>query len=509
MSDVAEVTEVGGPEEGTGLAGPGEGSGLSAPAGVSDPAGLSAPAEASDPAKLSAPAEAPDPAGLMAAFAAAVRRYPERAAIVHNGAALNYAELDALVRAKAAALGPDPGVVGIPATRSPDTVIGLLGVLAAGGAYMPVDPSFPAERVAAMYAAAQSQPVAGPSYVLFTSGSTGEPKPVLTPGGAIGVTVAALADLFELTPDDRVLQFASLNWDTCFEEILPTLTAGAALVFDDEAHTGSFRRFLRMVDEQRISVLDLPTAFWHELVRHLDEDEAALPDCLRLVVIGGEAASAARLADWLRQETGKVRLLNTYGCTETTMITHAVTLGGEMSERVPIGRALPHVRELIVEGELLIGGPALASGYLGRPEATAERFVERPDGRWFRTGDRVNSGPDGLLFAEGRIDHQVKIRGIRVDPGEVEAHLVRHPSVTAAAVTGATLAGRTALVSYVVAPDQAPDDPTGPSTDLLGWLRQRVPAHLVPSRITFVPELVHTTSGKVDRAGTHRRYAPE
>jgi nonribosomal peptide synthetase protein VioO len=399
-------------------------------------------------------------------------------------------------------------------------VIGLLGVFAAGGAYMPIDPAFPAERVEAMRAAASSQPVTGPAYVLFTSGSTGEPKPVLTPGEAFGTTVAALTALFELTADDRVLQFASMNWDTCFEEILPTLTVGAALVFDDEAHTGSFRRFLRMVEERRISVLDLPTAFWHELVRHLAEDDDPLPECLRLVVIGGEAASPARLADWHRLKTGAIRLLNTYGCTETTMITHAADLPGPKHaadpagpdvDRIPIGRALPHVRELIEDtGELLIGGPALAAGYLGRPEATAERFVERADGRWFRTGDRVSRAPDGLLFHEGRIDHQVKVRGVRVDPGEVEAHLTRHPAVAAAAVTGVTLAGRTALVGYVAAPGSALEN-TGAldSTDLLAWLRQRVPAHLVPSRITFVPELVHTTSGKVDRAGTHRRYALE
>ena len=451
---------------------------------------------------LPQPPELPELPELLAAFSGAVRRYPDRPAIVHNGEPLSYADLDSLVRAKARALGPDPGVVGVPATHSPDTVVGLLGVFAAGGAYMPIDPSFPAERVEAMYAAAHSQPVSGPAYLLFTSGSTGEPKPVLTGGEAIGVTVAALAGLFELTPADRVLQFASLNWDTCFEEILPTLTAGAALVFDDEAHTGSFRRFLRMVAERRISVLDLPTAFWHELVRHLVEDGAWLPDCLRLVVIGGEAAAPARVADWHRLDTGAIRLLNTYGCTETTMITHAADLDGPGLERIPIGRALPHVRELIDDsGELLIGGPALASGYLGRPDATAERFVERADGRYVRTGDRVSRGRDGLLFHEGRIDHQVKIRGVRVDPGEVEAHLVRHPAVAAAAVTGVTVAGRTVLVGYVAGLED--------SADLLGWLRQRVPAHLVPSRITFVPELVHTASGKVDRAGTHRRYAPQ
>ncbi|MEY9931281.1 non-ribosomal peptide synthetase component F [Catenulispora sp. GP43] len=444
---------------------------------------------------------------VMTAFADAVRRSPDRPAIVHNGRTLTYADLAALVDAKARDLGSDPGVVGVPATHAPDTVIGLLGVFAAGGAYMPIDPAFPAERVEAMYAAASGHPVSGPAYVLFTSGSTGAPKPVLTPGGAAGITVAALAALFELTPADRVLQFASLNWDTCFEEILPALTTGAALVFDDEAHTGSFPRFLRMVAERRISVLDLPTAFWHELVRHLAEDEAVLPDCLRLVIIGGEAASPARLADWHRLDTSGIRLLNTYGCTETTMITHAADLDDPGAERIPIGRPLPHVRELIEDaGELLIGGPALAAGYLGGPEATAERFLERADGRWFRTGDRVSRGRDGLLFHEGRIDHQVKIRGVRVDPGEVEAHLTRHPAVAAAAVTGVTLAGRTALVGYVAAPESGPEGDTD-HADLLGWLRQRVPAHLVPSRITFVPELVHTASGKVDRAGTHRRYA--
>src|SRR5262249_26023709 len=110
-----------------------------------------------------------------------------------------------------------------------------------------------------------------PAYLLFTSGSTGQPKPVVTPRPAVSATVASLRELFELTPEDRVLQFASLNWDTCFEEILPTLTTGAALVLDAEAHCGSFPRFLRMVERERITVLDLPTAFWHELVLHLAE----------------------------------------------------------------------------------------------------------------------------------------------------------------------------------------------------------------------------------------------
>jgi nonribosomal peptide synthetase protein VioO len=337
-----------------------------------------------------------------------------------------------------------------------------------------------------------------PAYVLFTSGSTGQPKPVVTPRRAISTTVASLRDLFGITPDDRVLQFASLNWDTCFEEILPALTSGAALVFDDQAYTGSFARFLRAVAEQGVTVLDLPTAFWHELVRHLAEDRLPLPGCVRLMIIGGEAASPARLADWAALHEDSVQLMNTYGCTETTLITHAIDLAGADPARIPIGRALPHVRERISdEGELMIGGPALALGYLGLPEATRERFVESADGIYFRTGDRVSRTPDGALLHEGRLDHAVKIRGVRVDPGEVESQISLHPGVTAVAVTGVTLAGRTALLAYVVA---------GDADDLLAWLRARVPAHLVPSQITFVPELAHTASGKTDRLGTHRRY---
>ncbi|HEY1176100.1 MAG TPA: AMP-binding protein, partial [Phytomonospora sp.] len=345
-----------------------------------------------------------------------------------------------------------------------------------------------------------------PAYVLFTSGSTGTPKPVVTPRGAIAVTVASLRELFGVTPADRVLQFASLNWDTCFEEILPALTGGAALVIDDEAHRGSFPRLLRMIAERGVTVADLPTAYWHELVHHLADYGDPLPEALRLLIIGGEAAGPARLADWHRLGTGGVRLLNTYGCTETTLITHAAELGGDVGGRVPIGHALAHVVEDVEDGELLIGGPALALGYLGLPEETAARFVERPGGRFFRTGDRVARSEDAGLVHMGRIDGELKIRGVRVDPAEVEAIIGAHPGVASVAVVGASEAGRTLLVAYVVASGDDPGDLPG---EVLGHLRTTVPGHLVPGRLTVVGELAHTASGKVDRAATHRRYARE
>ncbi|WP_030689305.1 AMP-binding protein [Streptomyces globisporus] len=493
---------------------------------------------------------------LIEAFREAALRNPERAALVHEGRVVTYRRLQELVNGLAGRLGPRHGAVAVPATHTPETVVALLAVLAAGGVYCPVDPAFPPARQQDMASAADCRAVIGtdaaltsrlglpvigfgweetgeataattgglgrdtspeaPAYILFTSGSTGRPKPVVTPRRAISVSVRSLRDLFSLTEEDRVLQFASLNWDTSLEEILPTLTAGATLVFDREAHSGSFPRFLRMVERERVSVLDLPTAFWHELVLHLAEEGTALPDCVRLTVIGGEAVSPARLADWSRLDTGRVRLLNTYGCTETTLITHAVDLHGPgapvpgwdwaSGTRAPIGRPLAHVVEDIGDqDELLIGGPAVALGYLGMPRATEEGYAVVGGERRFRTGDRVSRTPDGLLTHEGRLNDEIKIRGIRVDPAEVEAHLAGHPAVNAVAVTGAVSVGRAALVAYVV---PGPDTETRHlDGDLRAYLRERVPAHLVPSRITVVPHLVLTTSGKVDRRASHQRYA--
>jgi non-ribosomal peptide synthetase component F len=439
-------------------------------------------------------------ASPVAEFLAVAAHAPDRPALVHDGRPITYGELRAEAEAVAAGLGDRPGIVGVPATKTPETIAALLGVWLAGGAYCPLDPAFPARRLAAMRAVCDrvlgepGSPVdrSVPAYVLFTSGSTGAPKPVATPVPAIATVTAALRDLFAITPADRVLQFASLNWDTCFEEILPALTSGATLVLDADAHTGSFARFLRMVEREHVTVLDLPTAFWHELVHHLTEDAAVLPGCVRLVITGGEAVRPACLADWLVLGTN-ARLLNTYGCTETTLITHACELA-EAYEKVPIGHALPHVVEVIEDGELLVGGPALATGYLGLPGKTAEKFTERG---LFRTGDRVSRRPDGMLVHEGRLDGEVKIRGIRVDPAEVEAHLTRHPAVLEAAVAGVRTANHTSLAAYVVV--LADIEPA----EILAELRTRVPGHLVPSRLTVVPELVRTASGKVDRAGTH------
>jgi amino acid adenylation domain-containing protein len=489
---------------------------------------------------------------VMADFAAAARDWPHRPAIAHNGTAITYRDLAERVhltasRYRGRGFGVDgrPGLIGVLVSHTPTVVEHLFGILRAGATYCPIDAALPVARKQALAAALginrlfalapdphgptnlsietlDADPVTAhtdlpqpschpnnPAYVLCTSGSTGAPKPVVVSRQALTVMVRALRHLFALTPKDRVLQFASLGWDTCLEEILPALTVGATVIFDDEAYSGSFPRFVRMVAEQEITVLDLPTAFWHELVLFLHEEQARLPGSVRLVVIGGERVDPTRLQQWRDLDVEHVRLLNTYGCTETTMVTHAVQMAGPGIERevvandaeAPLGHPLPHVRDHVTdEGELLVSGPSLATGYLGLPKLTAIGFPVADHGsgptRWFRTGDLVTRGEHGLLYPRGRADEQVKVLGVRVHPAEVEAQLNTHPAVVGAVVMGERRLGQMSLTAYVV--------PAGATTpaELRGYLRERLPSQFVPSRVKFVAALAYTPSGKVDRAAT-------
>jgi nonribosomal peptide synthetase protein VioO len=453
----------------------------------------------------------------------AAERDPQAQAVVHNGAVTTYGELVGRACAVAARLTAGE-TVAVPAIRGVELIVNFLGVLLAGATYCPIDPALPAARRAVMLDAAGctrelgldspaasatvhgTEPGTGPgleeiAYVLFTSGSTGTPRPVDVPHRAIAAATGSLRRLFAATSGDRFLHFASPSWDTCFEEILPALTSGATLVIDDDAHSGSFARILDLLARDRISVLNLPTAFWHELVLHLAEEGEQLPESVRLLVVGGEGVNPVRLASWRELGTGGVRLLNTYGCTETALVTHAIDLWGPAAEpavtalaEAPIGRPVPHLRQRLEPhgalGLLHVGGPSVARGYRGDPQATTERFA---DG-WFRTGDLVEEAGDGVLLYRGRLDRQLKVRGVRIDPGDVEAEIIRCTGVPAAAVIGVPLAGRTALIAYVVG---------APGTDtasLLDRLRSEMPAHLVPARLLMRSELPRTTSGKTDYA---------
>lgn len=483
----------------------------------------------------------------------------ERPAMIDNGTPITYRELDERIRVEQGRIAAiRSGVagclepLGVLASRNAQTMVSMLAALRAGVAYCPIDAALPATRRHALMsrvgikqllsadleaselAAAESSESRGadernaqigahdrrrpsggnPAYVLFTSGSTGSPKPVAIPRRALAAVVPELRRLFSLTPRDRVLQFAAPSWDTALEEMLPAFVAGAAVVFDEDAYRGAFPQFLRAVVRQQITVLNLSTAWWHELVLYLREEGRPLPACLRLVVIGGEPVSPGRLRTWCGLQTGHARLLNTYGCTETTMITHAAQLSGPTVRwrlspsaiKVPLGTPLPHVSDhLTSAGELLVSGDNLALGYLGLPAETAGSFRTADHGagpsRWFHTGDLMLRDDAGLLYPVGRCDDQVKVRGARVHPTEVEAVLSTHPEVAASAVCGEDTSGHTSLTAYVVLSG------TVSARELRRYVGERLPSYFVPHRVYPVPALCFTPTGKIDRAATRDRFA--
>ncbi|MGW2859654.1 AMP-binding protein [Streptomyces sp. NPDC001205] len=488
-------------------------------------------------------------------FFAVARADPGRPAVVDNGLAVGYGTLARWARSVAQAVepradGPQPPV-GIVVHHSARDVAAVLGVLAAGRAYVPLEAEYPAahltatlERVGCREAVATAEggyqpPVErvirprwttsgpdpahhgtapawlpsaraeDPAYVLFTSGSTGDPKGVVVPHRALAAVVPELRALYGIDADSVALHFHGAGGDTSLEEILPTLTAGATLIIDDAAR----ERFTQVVTDQDVSVAVLPTGFWNSLVGDLLHQGAQLPDCLRTLVIGGEAVRADMLERWHLLDTGGIRLLNTYGSTETALVTHAIALAGPgaappaaTGEDLPIGFPLPHVGQRVDEaGELHVSGPSLALGYHDHPEATAARFTDSGDGtRWYRTGDLVSTAPGGGLVFRGRSDHQVKIRGHRVDLLDVEALIGRCEGV--AAVAAARVEGRThtSLAAFFVpAPQQLPDEV---AARIRGQLTRTAPSHMVPSRIVAVTALEQTHTGKVDRNATRDRH---
>ncbi|GAA3583079.1 hypothetical protein GCM10022419_076040 [Nonomuraea rosea] len=481
---------------------------------------------------------------VPALFERAVALAPDATALISGDEQVSYAELDARVARLAAALRrrgvADGCVVGVCAGRSAEAVVALLAVWRAGGAYLPLDPGHPDERLAFLIADSGARlvvtdaelahrlpqetvaliPSAGsgsgdprwlggwaavrpgdPAYVVYTSGSTGRPKGVLVEHGSLALRVRWMRHAYGLRPADRVVQFASLSFDAHAEELYPALTAGASVLLLPGG-AATLPDALRTPAGRRVSVLDLPTAYWHRLTEALGD--VSWPEPLRLMIIGGEQAHASAVARWRARFGDEVTLVNTYGPTEATIIATAATLGAaDTTHRPPIGRPIDGTTAHVLgrhgepvppgsPGELFLGGPGLAHGYLGRPALTAHRFTPDPHGppgsRLYRTGDRVRRRPDGVLEFLGRFDGQVKVRGFRVEPGEVEAALLAHPGVRQAVVT----ADPERLTAYVVGSAEP------------GELRRRLaatlPAHLVPTGWVRLDALPLTITGKVDLA---------
>ncbi|WP_257022650.1 non-ribosomal peptide synthetase [Pigmentiphaga litoralis] len=499
------------------------------------------------------------PSAVHKVFEAITLKQPHSVALLLNGESMTYDALNARANRLAHLLiqrgvGPDT-LVGIALDRSFDMVVSLLAVLKAGGAYVPLDPKYPKERLAHMIqdsglnvlisrvncsflpdtqakpqciaiddiqlsGCKDSDPVVEGhleqlAYVIYTSGSTGRPKGVGVSHGCLIRHAKTMSDVFGLSACDRVLQFSTLNFDGCIEQIFPTLISGAALVLRGNDLWDSLT-FHRCLLRDQITVVDITTAYWMVLVQDFVRFRVSCHGALRQLHIGGEAMPPEGLKAWLKAGLGHVRLLNTYGPTEATVTASVLDckpyVDGhiDLPLNMPIGRPLAGRQLLVLDqnlvqtpvgvpGELFIGGELLARGYLGRRALTAERFVADPYGtpgsRLYRSGDLVRWDANLRLEYLGRVDHQVKIRGFRVELGEIEAQLLAFSGVREAIVVVKREPAGARLIGYV----STQADAAVVGDDLRRWLESRLPDYMVPSAILVLRALPLNANGKVDR----------
>ncbi|WP_338493620.1 amino acid adenylation domain-containing protein [Pseudomonas trivialis] len=494
-------------------------------------------------------------------FEAQAERQPERQALALDDQTLSYGELNQQANRLAHLLmargvGPQ-GLVGIAVERSFAMVVSLLAVLKTGAAYVPLDPEYPRERLLHMLEDSGVSLVLTQSglrerlplpervtaveidliqaqlavncadnpatdfepqrlaYVIYTSGSTGKPKGVAISHGALSEFAGIAADYSRLVPQDRVLQFATLNFDGFVEQLYPALTVGATVVLrGPQLWDGA--QLYRQIIEQGITLADLPTAYWKLFLQDCLQAGARSYGALRQIHIGGEAMPLDGPQLWQQAGLGHVRLLNTYGPTEATVVSSVLdctdpgVINGVTAS--PIGRALPGRGLYVLDrdlnllppgavGELYIAGAlGLASAYLKRPALTAERFVANPfsdvGARLYRTGDLARYRADGIVEYVGRVDHQVKVRGFRIELGEIETLLLAQQSVREALL----LAADNQLLAYLVPAqplDEAERGETGAA--LMATLREHLPDYMVPAHLIFLDRMPLNPNGKLDR----------
>ena len=493
-------------------------------------------------------------------FEEQVERTPEAVAVVFQDRQLTYRDLNQRANQLARYLSK-LGVgaetkVAISMDRSLEMIVVLLGVLKAGGAYVPMDSHYPTERLSFMMDDSKPSVLItqqhllekfptgsvkvlcldcdwGPvdrenqenqqsgvsvdnlAYLIYTSGSTGKPKGVEVTHAGLTNFTSSIANSFGLAPSDRALQFASISFDTAAEEIYPTLLSGAKLVLRTDCMLDSASSFFEYCTEWGVTVVDLPTAYWHDLVEKIVTENLTLPQSLRLMIIGGERAVPSRLTQWHNAVGDCIRLLNTYGPTEATVVATMCDLTASTSDglmrEVPIGGPISNLQTYILDqhlnptpigipGEVHIGGVGLARGYFGLPDLTAEKFIPNPfsnqGDRLYKTGDSARYLTDGNIEFLGRFDHQVKIRGFRIELGEIESILNQHPDVqNSVAVVQENTVGDKRLTAYVV-----PSQGLAPTTQQLReFLKKKLPEYMVPSAFVLADTLPMTPNGKVDR----------
>ncbi|WP_319930872.1 non-ribosomal peptide synthetase [Xenorhabdus santafensis] len=492
---------------------------------------------------------------------------PDAVALVYQDSQLSYAELNQRANQLAHSLiafgiRPDDRIA-LCVDRSLDMIIGMLGILKAGAGYVPCDPEYPAERLAYQLSDSKpalmltqqhlqaqlpetdvpvwlldgdshqkvlaQQPIHNPdasllglqthhlAYIIYTSGSTGLPKGVMLEHRNVVNFIHSHYQISHPQPEDRILQFATMAFDTSVSDIFPTLSAGATLVLRPAHIRVPDAEFIHFLEQQKITIIDLPTAFWHQWVQEMKAGRVGFSLHLRIIIVGGEKAEYRHLADWQSLPvTQNCTWINTYGPTETTVTATNLILDDKafdsLNGSIPIGYPntnspiyiLDTLGQLVpigVSGEIHIGGDSVARGYLNREELTAERFVsdpfrEKANSRMYKSGDLGRWLPNGTIEYLGRNDFQVKIRGFRIELGEIETQLaacegVKDVVVVAREETG----GDKRLVAYLIPQPGTVLSPAHLREQLSTYLME----HMIPSAFVMLEEFPLTGSGKIDR----------
>jgi amino acid adenylation domain-containing protein len=479
-------------------------------------------------------------------------RLTPEALVADDRSRLTFMELDDRAgrlasRLRELGVGPEE-LVGICMQRSTDLVVALLGILKAGGAFMPLEPDQPRKRLALMLGEARPRAVlttaedhralpatsahilrldserdswmshppmvatdCGPdnlAYVLFTSGSTGAPKGVMVEHRSLINQLLWKNGSFGLSPDDRILQKTPLGFDPALSELFCPLLTGASLALLRSGDHADPKRVSAAIRDGRITVVGFVPSMLREFIAAAEPDEL---ESVRLVTCGGEAMTPDLVRAFFDRFGPDVELRNMYGPTEAVMSVTSWRCDPSVDGAVPIGRPVANTQIYLLDanlspvpigepGELCIGGVQVARGYLNQPELTAERFVTdlfRPGERMYRTGDMARQRNDGAIEFLGRQDGQIKIRGTRIEFGEIEAAIRRHPDVRlAVAALQSDAGGRERLVAYVV-PKRA-----GGAVDFAemhAFVSQWLPGTMVPSALVIVDTIPLTHRGKVDR----------
>jgi amino acid adenylation domain-containing protein/non-ribosomal peptide synthase protein (TIGR01720 family) len=499
-----------------------------------------------------APGPGPDPRSVVELFELQVAKSPDAIAVSGGGGQVTYAELNARANGLARRLR-ELGVgaesrVGLCAERSPEMVAGILGILKAGGAYLPLDPSYPRERLAFMLDDARVSALvaqrhlasslpsiakavliddesmgngrdvenlplaAGPgnlAYVIYTSGSTGRPKGAGACHGGLSNLLQWYIGELEPSPSDRILLATSLSFDLTQKNIFAALSTGARLHLAPEPFDA--KELAACIARERITALNMTPSMFYAVADAARGEELS---SLRCAVLGGEPLSAPALEERAALRGARLEILNGYGPTECTAVSAFHRLEPDLEayrvRPIPIGRPIPRARLHVLDaslepvpvgvaGELNIGGEGVGRGYLARPRLTAERFIPDPFSadpgrRLYRTGDRARYREDGNLEFLGRADHQVKVRGFRIELGEIEAALARHPVVREAVVVAREESGGDKrLVAYYTSADAVA------ASHLRDHLRESLPEYMVPSPFVRLEALPLTPNGKVNR----------